>query len=96
MITAYCAPGRESVTAILLAYQDIEFDGVRASVMMAGREDIILIDDEAVNRPFARARDALYELERTADKSDDAVRAYFRNYVPDIPLTGNSFRMLSS
>ena len=51
---AYCAPGRETLTALLLAYQDVDFDEVRASAMMAGRTDAILVDNEAIEVVFSR------------------------------------------
>ena len=66
---AYCAPGRETLTALLLAYQDVDFDEVRASAMMAGRTDAILVDNEAIEVVFAATADAFTDLGRSASRS---------------------------
>lgn len=46
---AYCAPGRETISALSLAWKEVDFDEIRASPAMEGRKDIILVDHGAID-----------------------------------------------
>jgi hypothetical protein len=41
---AFCAPGRESLTAIMLSWREVDYDEVRSTPVMEGRDDVILAD----------------------------------------------------
>jgi len=92
---AYCAPGRESLVALILAYHDVDFDTVRGSAVMHGRDDIIIASHDPAIDEFGAAVEALKDLAATTERSSESVRRYIREYYAPPPLTGNSFRMLS-
>jgi hypothetical protein len=92
---AYCAPGRESLVALILAYHDVDFDTVRGSAIMAGRDDIIIASHDPVIDELDAQVTALRELRDKTEGSTESVRRFFRDYAANPPPAGSSFRILS-
>ena len=93
---AYCAPGRETLVALILAYHDVDFETVKGSPVLAGSDDIIIASHDPVIDEFDLAAGAMSDLAKQAGRSAESVRRFVREYAAPGPvLTGSSFRMLS-